>query len=774
MFHQVLDPSQYDGKIKHIIEAVNAGIKITPDDWALIQETLPAEDPAFKYFRAHRKEISRQLVRHDKSHLAAPILHFTHNNESYVLLMQNIGLVYATTPEPLQWTAHSTRVDAEEQRLLNNDKTWQLLEEISQGDASMTYFLAAIVRRVRELGIKFETEDIRNIQPIDREGAGLPELDKNYNTKFFYVNLGERDPQEIARACQQSESRFAKWTHCFKLSELQHVRRNEKFTAVVKFNQDMLFEYEGKDYPLRYTTWTFIKALQLLNRYKLNKESVEKNPWEMGDVSPEGAISWVQNRLDAEVQITLFHEKNSRLTSPVIHAYAAKTGMDPEDIAFYAMRPERLILQAVIANLLVSTVVIDSKDFDSRVWELFHRYFNTHPDSKDKWEKRYAELSLDTPEDKEKVLALIEKINLIADKYIETGLYHINETSEEIALLLVKQEKFHRIIQAEIKEQVEKMVRAYVADEKLERMPCYELIDRQCFGVTGPVASGKSTSENRARALLAGRPAIFISSDEWYELLTANQNLEGFTMHRGKIALAEAWRVKELTWELIRIMENQGRAPNWIQEAVNPASIAAPPKAHTTIFVNTSNPYQAVKRVKMRGEKSGRYVAGSATVTSYRFPWIHFVGAIKRNVNDPLVTIHVIDTDLLFVAGKSETAIATFKEGVLEINNLHRFFSFIERFYRIHAKPTSDDEVLSNKQPNLPKQLIKELSKLFESGFDIKIVYKGKIIPREELEKMAVQRYKVAGFLKKHLVDKHDQPSSDSDSDDNKLSKKSQ
>lgn len=768
MFRQVLDPSHYGGKIKHIIEAVNAGEKISPDDWALIQESLPPEDPAFKYFRANRKKISRQLVRHDKSHLAAPIIHFMHHNESYVLLMQNIGLVYATTPEPMQWTAHSTRVDADEYRLLNDDKTWQLLENQSQGDSAMTYFLAAIVRRVRELGIKFEVEDIRNIQPIDRVGAGLPELDVNYNTQFFYVNLGERDPQVIARACQQSDSRFAKWTHCFKLSELQHVKRNDKFTAVVKFNQDMLFEYEGKDYPLRYTTWTFIKALQLLNRYKLNKESVEKNPWEMGDVSPEGAISWVQNRMDAEVQFTLFHEKNSRLTSPVIHAYAAKTGIDPEDIAFYALRPERLVLQAVIANLVVSTVVIDSRDFDSRIWQLFHRYFNTHPDIKNQWEKRYAELALDTQEDRDKVRALTEKINQISDKYIETGLYHIHETSEGIAMLLVKQEKFHRMIQTEIKAQVEDMVQSYVEVERLERMPCYELTDRQCFGVTGPVASGKSTSENRARTLLGGRPAIFISSDEWYELLTANQNLEGFTMQRGKISLAEAWRVKELTWELIKRMENHGRAPNWIQEAVNPASIAAPNNAHTTIFVNTSNPYQAVKRVKMRGEKSGRYVAGSATVTSYRFPWVHFVSAINRNVNKPLVAIHVMDTDLLFVANKSETAIAIFQAGVLEINNLHRFFSFIERFYRIHPKPTSDEEVLSSKQPNYPALLVKELSKLFESGFTIKIIYKGKQISREELETMAVQRYKLAGFLKKHLVDEHRQNSPSSSRDDNK------
>ena len=598
----------YEPGLASIIQSALAGCKLLPDDWALIQESLPANDAVVTLFRQHRQTISRQLVINNKNQLAVPLIYFSHDNQSYVLLMKNIGLTAAAKPEQLQWTAHSTRVDEHEYELMQDDDMWKLCEDMSNGDEITPYYIAAIVRRLKELGIKVSATDIKKIHPIDRIGAGLPESDDHYCTEFFYVNLGERNPEDLMRAChQQTASRFAQWTHCFKMSELQEIKRDATFKPEGKYNERFIFNYEGTNYPIRFTTWSFIKALQLLQEHTILPDGGDKDPWTLQNItSYERALQWVRNRLDSDVQISIFSEKNNWLSSPKLHAYAAKTGINVEHLAYSSLRPERLVLHAIIANLTVKTIVNHKSEFDQQVTRLYRYFFANNPLIMEQWECELQQTRIDSIEDTEKINHIISNIRKIADHYIETGLYHVNESDQDIAEIIVKHDKYHQAILPIIMSMVNNMIDAAIEQGDFKPLTRFPVDKRQCFGVTGPVASGKSSSEELARDELQGQPAAFISSDEWNGLLSANLNISEFNMQRGKLTLAEAWCVKCLIWDMMHKMEQAGSAPNWIQEACDPASIKAPALARTIIYINTSNPIAAVERVKARGLKCGR------------------------------------------------------------------------------------------------------------------------------------------------------------------------
>jgi hypothetical protein len=734
------------------LRSISENSKIAPDDWALAQESLPAEHPCAKFFRRNRDHISRQLIIAGKKFTAVAIITFTHQGELYVLLMENIGLAASIREKEIQWTTHGVRVDELEYDLLKNKSLWDHYEKICNSDdkkedKTSAYFVAATVRNIQDMGLQMTENQIKDIHLIDRVGAGFPEEDPAYRTEHLYVNLGERIPAEVMHACSSPLStRYGHWTYCFKLSELQiNVKDNAE---TEKFAKSYSFTYQDKTHPIRFLTWHFLKALQLWKKYELKPqdESLEEiDPWNLKDFdSIERALSWITNKADNTVQMTLFSDTNNKLSSPKLHAYAAKANLNVRDLAYTTLKPERLVLHAIIALLTIRIQIKNSAQLEKDASDLYKRFFILNPEILNQWDIEFSsmksalnqliQIHINSSEQELQNLSIeqqkdiTEIKNLVAilaetkpDDRSQT-IYHLYEDNLQIAVTIYLHRKYQTSIQPEILAKVDEMLMAEIASQKFQSLELYPLTERQCFAVTGPVASGKSVSEKVARKHLAGRDAAYISSDEWNNLLNANANLTGFAGYSGTLTLAEAWYIKRLIWDCIKKLENTGRAPNWIQEAISPLSIKIPALAETVIFLNTSNHAKAASRVKKRGEESGRYVVANVATESYRGPWLNFVNAIEKNKDMRRLSIKVMDTDIMHAPEylhlseeerEMRTNIATFSEGVLTIHNLQRFITFVQRSFKIPARPKNAEDIWQQ-SPSMPAKLLIEINKLFK------------------------------------------------------------
>ncbi len=578
-----------------------------------------------------------------------------------------------------------------------------------------------------------------------------------------------------------SSTRYGHWTRCFKLSELQanvkeHVEESKK-------TKSYSFSYQGITHPVRLSTWRFLKAVQLLKEFELKPENESLDPWSLKNIgSIERALLWVGNRVDNNVQVSLFSEKNNRLPSPKLHVYAAKAKLNVEDLAYTTLKPERLVLHAIIALLTVRTMIKDSTQLEKDVSNLYKKFFQINPEMEKTWENEFSTLGLslnqlvnnhindsekelkNLTDEQRKDISEIKSLVTTLDKAElderSQAIYHLYESNLQIATTIHLYKKYHAIIQQNILTKVSDMITVEIAEQKFQELERYPLANRQCYAVTGPVASGKSVSEKLARKQLAGKNAAFISSDEWNKLLCANLNLTGFVGYGGKLTLAEAWYIKCIIWNDIQKMEQAGRAPNWIQEACDPSSIKPPALAKMEIFINTSSHVQAANRVKVRGEKSGRYVSASAATGSYRWPWLNFISTLEKNKNMPLLTIKLMDTDVMHYSlqrneqklseeeRETRTNIATFNHGVLTIHNMQRFITLIQRSFKITAWPKNLTDIWQKDTSTLPKKLlkeIKEIDKLFK--FQLIVQYHGKNLSPNLLYEECAKRYRVERSL---------------------------
>jgi hypothetical protein len=737
-----------------MLKKVQQGELLAPDDWATVQESFHKNHPLVIFFNKYRNELSRQKIVNGKKYTAVAMITFTHQKEPYVLLVENLGLAASVREKEVQWTAHGTRVDEMEQQLLDNEERWNLLNKISGGDSSVTYFLAAAVRRISSMGIDLSDSDIAKIHLIDRAGAGFPEEDPDYRTEYLNIDLGERVPDELMRACSAStSSRYGHWTHCFKLADLNaniKVTNGNKAGRVEKIYE---FTYANVTHVVRSTTWSFLKALQLVREFALQPEGITKDPWQLRNIgSYERALQWVRNKMDEKVQITIFSEKISRFPSSQTHAYAAKAKLDPENVAYTFLRPARLVLHSIIAHLTALVKIKNSNDLEEKSEALLKRFFQLHPTIQSEWEQTYKQMKInldllvagkfsDADSDKDwtrirELLATIETTSL--DERHET-IYHLHESNPEIARILYLHEKY----QARVLTQINTMVNDLIRNSNLEYMECYPLANRQCFGVTGPVASGKSVSENLARSLLGAKSAAFISSDEWNRILSGCLDLDqsGYSMQRGKLTLAEAWFIKVSIWNLMKQMEKVAQAPNWIQEACDPASLESPLSGNMLIFINTADAKAAAMRVKDRGDKSGRYVSASVATGSYRWPWLNLLSTLKKMKGNENVRLQIMDTDVMFASYGSfaecerlkRTNIAEYHNGTLQIHNLQRFIYFIQRSFNINSSPRNPGDIMADIRRETDAKLQQELRKLFDPELALSVRYKGNVINEIDL-----------------------------------------
>ncbi|MEO8400969.1 MAG: hypothetical protein ABI597_04100 [Gammaproteobacteria bacterium] len=732
------------------------GEHLPPDDWASIQETIDITHPCAPFFSQHRNAISRQLIFEGRKFTAVPIITFSYLGERYVLLMKNIGLEKSADVAEVQWTAHGVRVDAHEEQLQKN--LWKLYEKVSHQDGNLTYFVAAAVRRLSEIGIKMNEADISNIHLIDRSAAGFRETSSDYRTEYLDFNLGERDPLSLMQSCAMSNSRYAQWTQCFKLSDLKAKVKEDQFAKREK--KKYTLSYQDQDITVRETTWCFVKALQLLAELEIKPDSITKDPWQLRNINSfETALRWVQQRMDSSVQFTLFSPEVSRLSSAQSHAYAAKASLNEENFAYTALRPERLVLHVIIATLTTRTILKDSKELETRARFLYEKFFEKNISVKEKWEKIFESMTSSlkliahshindtnsdqqrlSSEDSEDIKCIRQLLDVIKTTKLDerhSTIYHLYESDLEIAIQIRLHEKYHKMVMSDIRNKIEKLIDA---EDKFMPLEKYSLSDRLCFGISGPVASGKSVSEKMIRTLLGKKNAAYIGSDEWNIILSEFLKLDktGFNMHRGNLTLPEAWFIKVLIWEMINDMEKQGQAPNWIHETCSPLAIKPATNAKTVIIINTADPTKAVERVKKRGDQSGRYVSASAAASSYRWPWLNFIKLLENKTSNTV--IKVIDTDIMYsklsLAEAERMMLAniisveTDSEGkrILDIHNFNHFLFFVSRGLRVNPSPKNAKEIWLPKKADISSLLLKEIELLFKPALGLSIKINGKAI----------------------------------------------
>jgi hypothetical protein len=772
LHEQLLKQERLDPRISDMLQGIANGQLQLPDDWALVQECLDQQHPCAVFFKKYRNQISRQLIIAEKHCTAVSIVSFSYQGERYVLLMKNEGQAASPAGE-IQWTTHGFRVDQQEQALLKDKNRWKLYEKASGFNHDLIPFIAAIVRQIESMGIVLDDDMIENIHPIDRNASGLIEAAHNYRTEHFDIYIGERNPNDLMAACRSSTStRFGHWTHCFKLSELQTYVQEEAQESKATHSQQsqhFSFTYQGEKHTLRETTWFFINALKLVKEFEIKPESDNKNPWELRDVNPiETAIRWVRQRVDHSVQFTLFSDQNNRLSSAQLQVFAAKTKLDPEELAYKSLKPERLMLHAIIACLTVNTRIENTRILENRVHELYNEFFNQQTSIKQEWEATFQtiksnlneivrnhlngshqEISAEEKEDIARILTLSKTAETTKLNSQYHCIYHLSESAIDIAMTIRLHEKYHACMMPELLMKARQLIES----KNYEPLIRYPLNSRQCFGITGPPASGKSVSEKMIRSALGDSHAAFIGSDEWNQLLSQNLNLDPskFMMIRGKLTLPEAWFIKVLIWDLIKVMEADdfGFAPNTIQEALNPAAIKAPLQATTTIYINTSDPSKAADRVKERGDKEGRYVSASMTTGAYRWPWLQLLKTLEKPSDQ--VTLKIIDTDIMYAKENSHLSaanrmhlanIATIQNKTLDIHNLHHFLFFVARSYRVNPCPKMISEIWKTPKTAYFSSTWKEIKKLFSAPFNMNIAYQGKQLSADALLNLILKSYR--------------------------------
>ncbi len=770
-------PDNKNELVMPLLEKISKFEKIPPDDWAYVQASLEESHPCSIFFAKYRNQISRQYEVEGQKLTAVPIITFTHKGERYALLMENKGLEKSVEVNEIQWTAHGVRVDVLEKNFLKSEpKLWQLLEKISNGNIQVAYLMAAAIRRVRGLGIELTEKDIQNMRPINRVAAGFPETSPFYRTEYFDVDLGERNPEELNKFIEESSktTRFAKWTQCFKLSNLKAEVNELKFefkdSVEEKLDPKILsrkkyrysLTHAGKILPIRDTTWIFLKALEYVKLTELRPDKEAKDPWAMRNLSGiERALLWVSKRMDGDVQFSLFSPENNRLSSAQAHAYAAKAGMNEENFAYTAMKPRRLVLNVIIAYLTAHVKIRDSVLLQSFCKQIQAEFFAQNKNFAEAWEEKFEKakvnlnnlvkghfydseegLNMLPPEQRQDIACIKELFEKIKTKELDDlhkTIYHLYESDLELAVIIYLHEKFHKQVMSAICPIVNALIDKEISSKNFIALDRQPLAECKSFGITGPVASGKSASEKIIRSILKEQNAAYRGSDEWNVILSDYMNLEksGFIMHRGNLTLPEAWFIKVHIFQLLSEMRNKfGEMPNVIVETCNPYAV----KDSNFIFINSADPTDAIKRVKERGNKSGRYVAGSVASSSYRWPWVNLL----RTLDDaPKGIIRVIDTDILYAKSNLEIKeedrlkqanIVTVSDNVFEIHNFKHFLHLIAHSFRVNPNPKQPKDVWSmrGKEPTL-LSILKELNKLSNSKANLKIKLDGEVISKEKL-----------------------------------------
>lgn len=408
-------------------------------------------------------------------------------------------------------------------------------------------------------------------------------------------------------------------------------------------------------------------------------------------------------RSDSVAPNTLFSGHSHAFTEADLLAYAKRSLQDPETLAHKLQSPKRQALLWVVAFLTIS-VDFSIEDQTALAIKVFHNMpLSIHSVIRE-WDEKCESAKL--------------------------GKANVNE---EIAAV----ENVYHAVGSLLKELVGAYVEDYIQAHQLTVLKQFNESEAPFTGVVGGVAGGKTAAKKRAEALHGGEGSLFVSSDEWHDVLVKTLAVvDGVEYSEyqlpGKTTLPEAWFIKEKIWELLA---DSGKRPHVVQEAMDLNTLKVPDTG-AVIYISTADPIGAIDRAEIRGDEIQRYVSSAGVVKSYQALWGQLLRAIQEKrwgTAGSAVVIHVYDSDLLHSKAQAKgdpLPIATIANGMVIINSLSHFKVFIARGHMLNTRASAPEDVLLNAQVD-EAQMRHEVDQLVSSG--MRLIYQNRPVRADQL-----------------------------------------
>lgn len=654
------------------------------------------------------------------------LLSFVDGDQTYVLVqLQNIELLSEQQARCALPLLHHCLPHTDDYPDLTSDLVDAIycLEPI---DRTRQRNLVSLAQMVKALGFPIDKKTIDAV-----EQSHLPP----HSAEVYHYSLGEMDKNAIETKIFSSAIGFSLGLQVVQLSELTfHQSPVQQFFSVV-LPEYQVFSPQG-DMVIDRASW---QGLLSLKRLSLIKRSDTDNPSDSASVvSFDSAFNWMHLHEVKTSLSTLFAPESNQLTPDMVHNLAILMGDLDENIAYLSLKPKRLLLHHLLAELTLHTAIVEDADLPmlmlvmTSLYELFNPTFNADIFKFAQQIQKTLRSTL-AGDNLTRYLELKHKARVNYPKLIAEQLFYSDLGVEKAANMMLFYQLFQEKLQEYLAESVHQFIEQLIVDGKVKPLAKHSLARQEIVGLTGGVASGKSAAEKAERKRLG--EAAFVSSDSWNKLLLLDIPRTKAEPRCGSLSLAEAWWIKNLFWR--KFSATCDRAPHVIQEGMQISSIHIPKHTmHVTLYVNTAQPTWAVRRMKTRGIKSGRFVGVSETMSSYRLAWRDLLKSIAYGIGlqESPAVIKVIDTDCYYAGDKRP--IATLNAGILSITHLSRFISLINRSYQIKSVIKKSSEPWEYK--HLDRKILEtQLGKLYETG--VTVCYQEQSISAEDLLDLMIE-----------------------------------
>ena len=666
------------------------------------------KQPYLSFLLAYRPELTSQLFIDNRICSAATFIVFRGiDGQDYILLNANRGVLSDISA---QWTGVHVRVEQNESELAD-EKTNAFCKNATKYSTDLTPFALAAARAGAEFGLDPNQFPIKQILPIKRGQYGLTEasVDK-YRTEHMCVVLENCDPLKLIASLR--ENAFGDKIHCISVYDYLTNTKNQ--------NNQFIYSCNGVTLPVRDSLWRFSRNLFQLNvldmRAHNDSDKIEDRKCNPGTEFATFQVFRADIPQDLDFSLML-HPKNNRLPANKVYEIGKKFNLNPEDVAANSLNKERILLREIIAQIHFFTLV--DGNLDSMAWDVYNALSATAID----------ESLLITEEMQKEKYVLLEKMQSNKQHYHAGQYYHLTESDETIAENLVLDKYRVAKLQVAYSGLVKKIIQDKIQSQQFKALQHYPLQKRINCAIIGPVASGKSSSVKQVKQDFPDMSFNLLGSDEFINLLLANQDTSNIETHRGWLMLSEAWYIKKRFLELLHEGVTSNKAPCILFETLNirnvPVDLAVVDNGEFHVYVNTANPEGSIERMEARGKKEHRYVDPQTTVSSYQTVSLHFnsmVSYLMKDYVEKNIRLVLRDTDALFYQGpdpKPEPrllAITFNGKPALTIYNYEGLIKFFERANKtVEIGKSSATWEMTKTDENQPKQSLATLVRLFST-----------------------------------------------------------